>query len=63
MTQQQQTQSVSTTRRDVRSGKCKQCGSTMELAMFEPAEMYGSKVDAYIFRCACGASIRENVAR
>lgn len=52
-----------TTRRAIRNVTCTQCGSAMHLVMFEPAEVYGSDADAYLFQCDCGASHRETVAR
>lgn len=51
------------TRRAIRHATCPQCGSAMHLVMFEPAEAYGSAEDAYLFRCDCGATHRETVAR
>ena len=60
---QQHTSSVSTDHVAIRGAKCMQCGGTMSLVMFEPAEMHRVKEDTYVFRCACGTTLRETVPR
>lgn len=46
----------------IRTAKCPRCDEPMTLVLFEPAEMYGSRDDAFVFQCTCG-EIREAVPR